>query len=270
MTYRVGLNPIDASGLRARLRSAEPFPFIQIDDFLDDGFARAVADAFPGFEQAVGMGRSFSTVNEQRKVQITDSSKFARPILELHELLASPDWLRTLADITEIDDLIADPELIGGGIHETGSGGLLDVHVDFNYLVERDLHRRLNILLYFNPDWREEWGGNLELWDRDVRTCTHSIAPVLNRCVVFETSPVSFHGVTALTCPPDTARKSFAAYYYTRQPPPGWDGEERSTVFRARPSERFKGHVLMPAERAGRELWRGLDRVKRLVKTRLG
>jgi Rps23 Pro-64 3,4-dihydroxylase Tpa1-like proline 4-hydroxylase len=270
MSYCVGFNPINAVSLRARLRSAEPFPFVQIEDFLNNDFARAVADAFPGFEQALGIGRSFSTVNEQRKVQITDASKFPRPSLELHELLASSDWLETLTGITGIADLIADPELIGGGIHETGAGGRLDVHVDFNYLAERSLHRRLNILLYFNSDWREEWGGNLELWDRDVRTCIRSIAPVLNRCVIFELSPTSFHGVTPITCPPGVARKSFAAYYYTGEAPPGWDGRQRSTVFRARPSERFKGRVLMPAERAGRELRLGLDRIKRLVKIRLG
>jgi hypothetical protein len=269
MSYRVAFNPIDSAALRTRLRSAEPFRFIQIDSFLDDGFARAIAEAFPGFEQALDLGRSFSTVNEQRKVQITDSSRFPRPILELHELLASPAWLETLGGITEIADLIADPELVGGGIHETGPGGLLDVHVDFNYLAERDLYRRLNILLYFNPDWREEWGGNLELWDRDVRRCVHSISPVLNRCIIFETSPTSFHGVTALTCPLGTARKSFAAYYYTRQPPSGWRGEKHSTVFRARPNERFKGYVLMPAERAGRALRRKLNEARRLVKSRL-
>ena len=43
-------------------------------------------------------------------------------------------------------------------------------------------------------------------------------------------------------------RRSFAAYYYTREPPPGWDGVRRSTVFRARPDERWKGQVAMPVE----------------------
>jgi hypothetical protein len=43
-------------------------------------------------------------------------------------------------------------------------------------------------------------------------------------------------------------RRSFAAYYYTKAPPPGWDGVRRSTVFRARPDERWKGQVAMPLE----------------------
>jgi hypothetical protein len=43
-------------------------------------------------------------------------------------------------------------------------------------------------------------------------------------------------------------RRSFAAYYYTREPPPGWDGVKRSTVFRSRPDERWKGQVAMPVE----------------------
>ena len=38
-----------------------------------------------------------------------------------------------------IPNLLADDQLVGGGIHETGPRGHLDVHVDFNYIAERDL-----------------------------------------------------------------------------------------------------------------------------------
>jgi len=265
----VGFNPIDPEALRVQVRSAEPFPFVRIGNFLDGKFARASADSFPSFEQVVTMGRSFSSVNEQRKVQVSDSSRFPGPILELHELLASREWLDALEYIMDIPDLVPGPELVGGGIHETGPHGLLDVHVDFNYLKDRDLHRRLNILVYFNPGWREQWGGRLELWDRAVQHCLHAFAPTLNRCIVFATSSLSFHGVTALTCPENMARRSFAAYYYTRQPPPDWDGKEHSTVFRARPNERFKGSVLMPGERAARAIRESVDGIKRVVRRKI-
>jgi hypothetical protein len=255
--------PIDRDALRARVRSAQPFPFIQIDNFLDADFARSVAAAFPAFDAALQMGRTFSTVNEQRKVQITNSALFPRPILELHELLASREWLETLSSITDIAELIADPQLVGGGIHETGPHGRLDVHVDFNYLHERQLFRRLNILVYFNPEWREEWGGDLELWDAHVKQCVHSFSPVFNRCIIFATSSISFHGVSAVTCPEENARKSFAAYYYTREPPPDWTGFEQPTLFKARPNEWLKGNIIMPAERAGRHVRSAIREVKR-------
>ena len=93
-------------------------------------------------------------------------------------------------------------------------------------------------------------GGNIELWDKDVKVCHHSFTPAFNRCVVFATSEVSYHGVTAVRCPEGQSRKSFAAYYYTQEAPAGWTGAKHSTVFRARPNEILKGKVLMPLETA--------------------
>ena len=52
---------------------------------------------------------------------------------------------------------------------------------------------------------------NIELWDEDVKNCTQSFSPIFNRCVVFETNEISFHGVSAVKCPADRSRKSFAA-----------------------------------------------------------
>ena len=81
--------------------------------------------------------------------------------------------------------------------------------------------------------------------------CAHAmpaIATTLNRCVIFETSHFSFHGVTPVTSPPEAMRKSFAAYYYTREAPPGWTGESHSTIFKPRPGERFRSPVLMTME----------------------
>ena len=127
----------------------------------------------------------------------------------------------------------------------------MDVHVDFNFIAARELHRRLNILIYFNKDWDPSWGGNIELWDRDVKTCVHSFSPIFNRCVVFETSDISYHGVSAVKCPDGRSRKSFAAYYYTKEAPPHWTGEEHSTIFKARPGEVLKGQVLECTIREG-------------------
>lgn len=243
------LHPPSVEELRRRVEAAEPFPHFVIDDFLEPGFARQVHDSFPSYEQALRMGRSFRTVNERGKVQVTDSSHFAPPLRELTRRLAEPGWLAMLSEAFALPPLLADPELRGGGMHQTGPRGRLDVHVDFNYIAERQWHRRLNVLIYLNPEWPAEWGGNLELWDREVKRCYHSLAPRFNRCVVFETSNISFHGVDSVRCPADRSRKSFAGYYYTREAPPHWTGEAHDTVFRSRPNEWLRGQVLMPAER---------------------
>ena len=207
------------------------------------------------------MGFGFDFVNERRKIQISDSSKFPEPIAQLHAALASPAWFADLKHITGIPNLLADAKLGGGGMHVTGPHGRLDVHVDFNFVKEQQWHRRLNVLVYLNADWDEAWGGAVELWDSKVKQCHRTVYPRLNRCILFETSEISFHGVQPLSCPPDRNRQSFAAYYYTREAPPRWDGTKHSTVFRARPEERFRRYVAMPAESLRR---RAVDMARRV------
>jgi len=260
------IRPIDRDSLRERVRKAEPFPFFFIDNFLDEAFADQVLHAFPSFEEAAQIGHMFSAVNEKKKIQVTDSTKFARPIAELNRALAEPEFLALLSDVFELPGLFADEELVGGGIHQTGPRGHLDVHVDFNYIEDRQIHRRLNILVYFNKGWQPEWGGNIELWDKDVKVCKHSFSPNFNRCLVFQTSEISYHGVSAVRCPEDQIRRSFAAYYYTKEAPPHWDGEMHSTNFKARPDEFLKGNVLMPLERAGRQFRDAFGRIRRKIK----
>lgn len=261
------LNPFDREALRRQFQNATPFPFIAVDEFLDPEFVREVAASYPTYEEAQETGLEFSAVNEKKKVQITDSGAFPEPVAKLNELLASPDFVKELEYITGIDNLLYDSELRGGGMHVTGPRGRLDVHVDFNYVEEAKLHRRLNILVYLNEGWKDEWGGGVELWDKDVRNCDGSFKPVLNRCVLFATSEISYHGVEPVTCPEGTQRISFAAYYYTKEAPANWDGTVHSTVFKARPQERIRAHVLMPLEKARRDL---IPSAKRIVKKLIG
>jgi Rps23 Pro-64 3,4-dihydroxylase Tpa1-like proline 4-hydroxylase len=265
------LLPYDREALRSQWRSASPFPFFKIENFLAPKFLEAVVGAYPTYEQARALGgKEFDAVNEKLKIQVTDSRAFPAPVKQLADVLSSAEFVADLEFITGVQGLRPDPSLGGGGMHLTNTSGRLDVHVDFNFHTEMQSFRRLNILVYLNPVWDDAWGGKIELWDRDVTTCSHSFSPVLNRCVVFETSEISWHGVTSIHCPQGMARKSFAAYYYTREAPAGWDGVKHSTIFRPRPSETFRGAVLMPAERMKRSASRFLVNVKKTVRNILG
>jgi Rps23 Pro-64 3,4-dihydroxylase Tpa1-like proline 4-hydroxylase len=256
------INPIDRDALKASIRASTPYPNFHIDNFLKTAFAEEICQAFPSYEEAKKIGRAYYKVNEKLKIQITDAALFPEPIKKLHELLASPAFLELMSDLMGIPNLRADPCLVGGGIHETNSGGHLDVHVDFNYLKDKQWHRRLNILIYFNKDWQDEYGGFFEMWDQDVQKCHGSYAPIFNRVFVFETSEISFHGVTPVTCPPDVMRKSFAAYYYTAEAPTHWHGVHHSTIFKSRPGEWFKGNVLMTCEKPINQMRPFFNRLK--------
>ena len=257
------IRPLDVDRLKREFRAAQPYPHAMIDGFLDEDFAREVAGAYPTFEEADALGFQFKAVNENRKVQITESEKFPDPVQRLNDALASPELRAQLSEIAGIDDLEYDATLAGGGMHMTGARGRLDVHVDFNYLSELKIYRRLNLLVYLNPVWQPQWGGGVEIWDREVQQRHAVFGPKLNRAVMFETSEHSFHGVEECTCPEDVSRNSFAVYYYTRTPAPGYAGVDHTTIFKARPDEKLKKYVLMPAERAKGVLVEGKHKLRR-------
>ena len=244
------IRPLDRERLKGQFESKAPYPHFIIDEFLEPEFALEAAGAFPTFEQAQEQGFEFNFVRERRKIQISDSHNFPTPITRLNDALASDKFLSDLEFITGISGLLPDPGLSGGGMHVTGSGGRLDVHVDFNFNEDMKVHRRLNILIYLNPTWDPKWGGQIELWDKDVRTCHQRVDPSLNRCVLFETSQTSFHGVRPVAEAAPTPRHSFAAYYYTKDAPDDWNGTHHNTIFRARPDERLRRYVVIPAEQA--------------------
>lgn len=262
---RSRIHDMNLDQLREEYRTAKPFPFFKIDNFLDDQAARQVVQSYPDYDAARAMGREFNAMSERLKVQVTDAAKFPPAVKALSDELSSPEFLEKLEYVTGIPRLVNDELLIGGGMHITGSGGRLDVHVDFNLVEDRQLHRRLNILVYLNDPWQPSWGGNIELWDEEVRNCVQSFQPVFNRCVVFETTDKSYHGVTPVTSPEGVLRRSFAAYYYTREAPEGWDGKRHSTVFRARPDEVVRGTLLIPAQRAQSVVRRAASKIKKTV-----
>jgi hypothetical protein len=80
----------------------------------------------------------------------------------------------------------------------------------------KNWHRRVNLILYLNPDWRDEWGGAIELWEGKMKRCAAKYSPLVNHALVFTTNEKSLHGFPdPLTCPEGESRKSLALYYYT-------------------------------------------------------
>ncbi|KRB85421.1 hypothetical protein ASE00_01065 [Sphingomonas sp. Root710] len=217
------------AALHEAYAAAAPFPHVVIDDFLDPNLLRAMLPGFPDSE-----GRRFFDRHQERfKYQIAPD-QIADPALRglLYEL-NGPAILAFLEALTGIEGLVPDPYYIGGGLHETRTGGHLSVHADFNLHEQMKLERRLNLLIYLNEDWREVWGGDLELWGRDMRAYEVKVPPLLGRAVIFATDADSYHGhPEPLACPPDRSRRSIATYYYTV---PRTDGPARTTRFRVRP-----------------------------------
>lgn len=202
---------------RARLNyhNAEPFPHIVIDDFLPESTMDEVIKQFP-----VSGSVSWRTFSNDNEIKLGTKNEIQMPQIarsvcaELNSGYVV-DWLEML---TDVKGLVADTRLIGGGLHQIQSGGKLGVHIDFNVEPRTGLSRQLNLLIYLNKDWDEEYGGHLELWNKDKTICIKKISPIYNRCVIFNTNGFSWHGHPhPLNTPENVTRKSLALYYYNNQ-----------------------------------------------------
>lgn len=220
--------------LRERYVGAEPFPHIVIDDFISPEILETCIEDFPAAPDPES--RSFDRAQERYKTSYNPDYLSPRVRSFFYSLNSRP-FVQFLENMTGVTGLIPDPYFMGGGFHQTVQGGHLSVHADFNLHKPLMLERRLNLLLYLNKDWRLEYGGALELWDKDMRRAVHAVEPVFNRCVVFSTNANSFHGHPAPVAHPDNApRRSLALYYYTAT----WDetSAARTTQFKRRPASR--------------------------------
>jgi Rps23 Pro-64 3,4-dihydroxylase Tpa1-like proline 4-hydroxylase len=227
---------INDSDLREAYQRAEPFPYFVVDNFLEEKFARSLLQEFPSFAE------KFAIAEHGRvggKAVREDMRNLAEPFRELDRYFSSREFLDWMSRITGIPDLIYDPDYIGGGTHENLPGQDLSVHIDFNYHPTRGWHRRINALLYLNPEWEENWGGALELWrepwSAPSKNKIAKIAPLWNRLAVFPTTESSWHGFETVRAPQGKSRKSIALYLYTKERPPAETGSMHSTVYYERP-----------------------------------
>ncbi|MDC0738383.1 2OG-Fe(II) oxygenase [Cognatishimia sp. SS12] len=152
----------------------------------------------------------------------------------MFQALNSKSFIRFLEEMTGIDGLIPDPYYHGAGIHRTNNGGYLGIHADFNHHKQMNLERRLNVLIYLNPDWQADYGGSFEVWTDDMQEKIAAFPPVMNRFCCFSTSSTSMHGNPEPVNHPDgQPRLSIALYYYTAT----WSDSHvaHSTLFRVRP-----------------------------------
>ena len=252
------MNPIapphrdDPAALAERFARREPFRHLVIDDFLERGFADRLLTEFPAFER----GNARNEAGELGGKSTVERIRGLGPAFEeLDEFIRGSDFLGWLGRATGIPDLLYDPWYFGGGTHENRQGQDLDPHVDFNRHPATGWHRRLNLIVYLNHEWQDDWGGSLELHS-DPRAADDRVTlvtPLFNRCVVFETTEWSWHGFSRIALPADRqslSRKSIALYFYTVQRPEEELADPHSTIYVDRPlPERFRaGHALTDAD----------------------
>lgn len=218
--------------LSKQFHSASPFPFIIMENFLEEELANMLYEKFPDNTK---LDIHWNGLNE-KKSEGCNFENFDHAFSELKQYIMSPEMSKWIEQTTGVKDSIVSDDKLGCGVHQGKNGSFLDVHVDFNMHHKINKYRRLNLLIYLNKNWKtEEYGGELELWNPDMTECVHKVAPLFNRAVIFETNAWSYHGYSQISIPENESRKSFYTYFYTDE-----QGNQKSyhdTTFKARPEE---------------------------------
>jgi hypothetical protein len=217
-------------------QQGDPFPNIAFENFFNPAILDALLDEFPDLQNKGDI--QYNTPNEI-KLASKGERRFGPVTKAFVHFLNSEPFLNFLQVLTGIEEtLMPDPYFEGGGFHQTKPGGFLKIHADFNKHRQTGLDRRLNVLVYLNKDWKDEYGGHFELWNRDMTRCVKKILPAFNTMAMFTTTDFSYHGLpNPLTCPPDRSRQSLALYYYTNGRPVHEINaglEDHTTLFKAR------------------------------------
>jgi Rps23 Pro-64 3,4-dihydroxylase Tpa1-like proline 4-hydroxylase len=224
--------------------NAKPFPHVVFDNFFDPALVESILEEFPKPDSI--RWQKFDNAQEIKLASSVEASFGSATRLLLYHL-NSATFLQFLTTVTGIDNLIPDPQFEGGGLHQIVRGGKLGVHADFNKHRNFGLDRRLNLLLYLNKDWREEYGGHLQLWNREMTRCETKVLPIFNRVLIFSTTDFTYHGhPDPLQSPEGMTRKSLALYYFSNGRPAEEITGEHSTIFRAREANEFR---LTPNQR---------------------
>ncbi len=229
---------IDIESLRSRsatikkdFQSKQPFKYTAFEEIFKKPMVEVIYNGYPSIQYGTWDGTTYiDQKNKFQKSEFDKGSLFDKVFNELN----SAEFLHWLEEVTQIKNLKGDEGLFGGGLHQSTKGAFLNVHVDYNIHPKTNYHRRLNVIVFMNKDWKDEYEGHLELWDmsNSNKKLLECIAPTFNKCVIFETNEISFHGhPKKLNTPLAINRKSLATYYYTQERPEQEIVAEHNTIY---------------------------------------
>ena len=223
----------------------KPFPHIVIDDAIELNLIQEIIETYPTLSNLRDVIHHKGSTDDKLASKRGDKyqTNSIKALLRFLNSSLFVDFLQILTSIKE--PLIPDPHFIGGGMHQIRKGGFLKIHADFCYHPETKLDRRINVLIYLNKSWEKSFGGELNLYSKDMKNCVQKITPLANRMVIFNTTSHAYHGhPDPLNCPENKTRNSLALYYYSNGRPKEEIRsflENQSTIYKKWPGEKFIG-----------------------------
>lgn len=212
--------------LKTTYQGAYPFPYVVIDNFLPEFVMTKCLEELQNHKEWGSNKEKWVEPFQVNKFYIPDyyddikDVKSKVPITALIlDYLNTPEFLKHLEELTGIEKLYQDPSLFGGGVHKINKGGKLSIHIDYNNHPATKHRRKLNLLIYLNKDWDKSWGGNLELWNKELTKKVIEFEPIFNRAVIFTIDDAPHGHPYPLNCPESVSRYSLALYYFIEEEP---------------------------------------------------
>ena len=197
-----------------------PFKHIIIDNFLNEKILDGLLEKVNDLDNNNSQNKFISQKSKKEYNKFAFTKNFDPIIRDIFIELNSKKFISKLEKLMGIENLICNNvELKGAGIHRIENGGFLENHTDFNSYIYKNtkIDRRINLLIYLNKGWKKEYNGDLWICDASTKKCIKKIEPILNRCVIFNTTNKSIHGhPVPLDLPSNMRRQSIAVYYYTK------------------------------------------------------
>jgi Rps23 Pro-64 3,4-dihydroxylase Tpa1-like proline 4-hydroxylase len=205
--------------LQKQFQNSGDIKYVVIDDVINPIHLRDIVCEFPSsLVDAIGDNWDIRDIpGKETKMRSNWLSSIDIPnyTYELLQEFNSGEFVTFIEELTGEKGLIPDIHYKGGGLNSIERGGILAPHYDGSGLGQTGLYRRINFILYLNENWRPEYGGQLEFFDKDFKV-TKLIEPIFNRLLLFVTNEDSVHGMTKpVICPEGMSRKSLIGYYYT-------------------------------------------------------
>ena len=214
-----------------RIQNTEPFSYVILDDFFPKPVADFLAQRLQNIPQTSWKPDVITNVKNYDFMDLDGMDELWRNFMFQS---SHPQMLKFMESLTGISGLQPDPYYIAS-LQSFKNESFEEIHIDANVHGIHRLYRRISLVVYLNPDWRAEYGGQLEIWDEEMRECVHRIDSVYNRAVIYNFSNLHHGCPKIVACPPGVRQYFISLVYCTSQPGPADNLYNRGTLWQIRP-----------------------------------
>lgn len=227
---------VEKHKLQTEFKQSGKIQFFVLDNVLPEELATVIFNNFPETKDTV----SKKNLKEHKHVAF-QMNKYASILEETIYAFQDEKVVCLVEEICGLKNIFPDEHLYAGGLSLMEKNNFLNPHLDNSHDKDRKNWRVLNLLYYVTPNWKNEYGGNLELWPNGVEGNPITVDSSFNRLVVMATHKHSWHSVSKVTV--EKTRCCVSNYYFSDEPLFSSDSFH-VTSFRGRPTEKLRDFIL--------------------------